>query len=108
MAPELVIVIALLVAPLGMAPVSKPPPSWVAVWVTLSVFLQATVCPTCTATLFGLKDMPAIVTVTSAVVLVPLVVPPVGIDMLVPLLPPQLAASSPAANNTLIPVSPLV
>src|SRR5512143_1422794 len=98
-----------LVPPLGMAPVSNAPPSAVAVWVIVSVFFQATVWPAWTAMVLGVKDMPAMVTTTSAVALVVEVAPvapvaPVGIVVLpYPPPPPQLAVSQPAASTARLP-----
>jgi len=61
-----------LVAPADTLPVVNPLPSWVASWVIESAFFQLMVCPTRMATGFGTNDwaprMPAIDTVTSAVV----------------------------------------
>src|SRR5580700_10193717 len=61
-----------LVAPADTLPVVNPLPSWVASWVIESAFFQLIVCPTRMATGFGTNDwaprMPAIDTVTSAVV----------------------------------------
>jgi hypothetical protein len=63
-----------LVAPPAMAPVLKPPPFCVAVWVRESMLCHATVCPTWTLAGFGVNELlpfiPVIVITTSAPLLI--------------------------------------